>query len=232
MIRSCAATLAMLVCVDGLASYVTAILRVFRHKLQGRRGRPRLVVEEDLLVGQVIKRRQGRRVVEVVRRVVRGSAEAIAAVVARTATGSGINTAYLERLNATFRAHLTPLVRRGRALLHQEPRLAAGMWLVGCAYNFGWDHDSLRVATPANSGRKWQGRTPAMAAGLTERRWELGELLATRLPPARWKAPRKRARLQRRRATPLPAMPYAVAPVTISSHCLSIMTVTPTTSSR
>jgi len=209
MIRRCAASLAVLVCVDGLASYVTAFLRVFRHKVQGRRGRPRLVVDEGLLLGQVVKRRQGRRVVAVARRVVRGSAEAIAAVLARTGTGTGINTAYIERLNATFRAHLTPLVRRGRALLHQEPRVAAGMWLVGCAYNFCWEHDSLRVAAPAGSGRKWQGRTPAMAAGLTERRWGFKELLTTRLPPARWKAPRKRGRRRRRRAMPLPAMPCA-----------------------
>jgi transposase-like protein len=40
MIRSCARSLAILVCVDGLASYVTAFLRVFRHPVQtGRRGR-------------------------------------------------------------------------------------------------------------------------------------------------------------------------------------------------
>ena len=198
MVRSCVKSLAILVCVDGLASYVTAFLRVFRHKVFGRCGRPRLVVEPGLLIGQVIKRYSGRRLVEVVRRVVRGSGEAIGRVLARTGTGTGINTAYIERLNATFRASLTGLVRRGRALLHEESQLRAGMYLVGCAYNFCWEHDSLRVATPEGASRKWSGQTPAMAAGLTDHCWSLAEVLQLRLPPTVWKAPRKRARRRRR----------------------------------
>jgi hypothetical protein len=41
MVRACARTLAIMVCVDGLASYVTACLRVFRSPVRtGRRGRP------------------------------------------------------------------------------------------------------------------------------------------------------------------------------------------------
>ena len=47
LVRSCARSLAMLVCVDGLASYVTAFRRVFRHPVRtGRRGRPRLVLDQ------------------------------------------------------------------------------------------------------------------------------------------------------------------------------------------
>jgi transposase-like protein len=138
MVRSCASSLAMLVCVDGLASYVTAFVNGFRRQLprDGRPGRPQLLVEPGLLIGQVIKRYRGRRVVEVTRRVVRGSAAAIAAVLARTGTGAGINTAYIERLNATFRSRWTPLARRGRALARREAGVSAGMYLVGCAYNF------------------------------------------------------------------------------------------------
>jgi hypothetical protein len=207
MVRSCARSLAMLVCVDGLASYVTAFVKGFRHKQprDGRPGRPQLLAEPGLLIGQVIKRYSGRRVVEVTRRVVRGSAAAIAAVLARTGTGTGINTAYIERLNATFRARWTPLVRRGRALV-RERSVEAGMYLVGCTYNFCWEHESLRVAAPAGSGRQWEGRTPAMAAGLTDHRWELREVLGERLPPAQWKAPRRRPRRRRPTATAAPAM--------------------------
>src|SRR5437868_6776557 len=77
----------------------------------------------------------------VVRRVLRGSAWARAEVRRRTGTGQEINTSYLERLHATFRAQRTGLVRRGRALRHEEGRLAAGRYLGGCAYNFCWGQD-------------------------------------------------------------------------------------------
>jgi hypothetical protein len=166
LVRSCARTLAILVCVAGLASYVTAVWRVFQHPVYtGHRGRPRLVVEKGLLVGQAVKRYVRRRVVSVERRVVRGSTKAVAGVLAASESGTAINTAYIERLNATFRPSLAPLGRRRRAVVHTEAALTAGRWLVGCAYNFCWLHGRLRGAAPAGACWKWQERTP---------RWLLG----------------------------------------------------------
>jgi hypothetical protein len=72
------------------------------------------------------------------------------------------------------------------------------MWLVGCSYNFCWEHDSLRIRALAGSVRQWQGRTPAMTAGLTDHRWELREVLGERLPPGHGKAPRREPRRHRR----------------------------------
>lgn len=195
MVRSCALSLAILVCVDGLASYVTAFLRVFRNPVHtGRRGRPRLVLEKGLLLGQVIKQYAKRRVVSVTQRVVRGTGEAIDAVLEATGGGKGINTAYIERLNATFRSALVPMVRRGRAILHKESVLSAGMYMVGCAYNFVWCHDSLRLAAPEGSGHRWLERTPAMAAGLTDHPWTMTELLTYQVPLPAWVAPKRRGR--------------------------------------
>jgi transposase-like protein len=195
MIRACGRSLAILVCVDGLASYVTAFLRVFRQPVRTRRrGRPRLVLEAGLLIGQVVKRYVRRRVVDVERRVVRGTAEAITAVLAATGGGTGINTAYIERLNATFRSALAVLARRGRAIAHTEAVLTAGMWLVGGTYNFCWLHDSLRIAAPRGAPWKWQERTPAMAAGLTDHRWTMRELLRYQVPLPPWVAPQRRGR--------------------------------------
>ena len=169
-VRACASSLAILVGVDGLASYVTAFLRVFREPVRtGRRGRPHLVVEPGLLIGQVVKRYARRHVISTSQRVVRGTAQAIGAVLEETATGTGIHTSYIERLNATFRSHLAPLVRRGRAIAHTRATLEAGMWLVGTSYNLIWRHDSLRLELPTGSGRAWLERTPAMAAGVTSR---------------------------------------------------------------
>jgi transposase-like protein len=57
VVRACARSPAMLVGVDGLASEVTACLRVCRHPVcTGRRGRRRVVLERGWLVGQVVKR--------------------------------------------------------------------------------------------------------------------------------------------------------------------------------
>jgi transposase-like protein len=194
-VRACARTGALLICVDGLCSYVTAFGRVFRQPVRtGRRGRPRLVAEPGLLLGQVIKQYAQRRVVSTACRVVRGTPEAIAAALAATAGGTQINTAYIERLNATFRGALAPLVRRGRALLHQPGRLTAAMYLVGTAYNFCWTHESLRVAAPPGTGRKWQFCTPAMAASLTDHCWTMTELMHYQVPLPAWVAPKRRGR--------------------------------------
>jgi transposase-like protein len=203
LIRACGHSLAILVCVDGLASYVTAFRRVFRQPVRtGHRGRPRLVEEPGLLLGQLVKRYARRRVVCVERRVVQGTEAAIAAVLAATHSGTGINTADIERLNATFRASLVPLVRRGRAIAHTEAVVTAGMWLVGCAYNFCWLQTSLRVRAPEGASWKWQERTPAMAAGLTHHRWTMRALLRYQVPIPPWVAPKRRGRPSKR-AQPL-----------------------------
>src|SRR3954466_5560294 len=194
-VRACAATPAILVCVDGLASYVTAFPKVFRQPIHtGRRGRPPLVLPDGFQFAQVVKHSAKRHVIGVTRRVVRGTLEGIEAVLTATATGTVISTAYIERLNATFRAHLAPLTRRGRAITHTEAALTAGMWLVGTAYNFCWPHDSLRLLAPPGAPRKWHERTPAMAAGLTDHPWTIGELLRFQIPLPRWVPPTRRGR--------------------------------------
>jgi hypothetical protein len=198
-VRACAVTPAILVCVDGLASYVTAFLKRFRQPIYtGRRGRPRLVLPEGFQFAQVVKHSAKRHVIGVTRRVLHGTLAGIEAVLTATATGTVINTAYIERLNATFRAHLAPLTRRGRAIARTEAALTAGMWLVGTAYNFCWPHDSLRQLAPDHAPRKWLCRTPAMAADLTDHCWSLGELLRFQIPLPRWVPPKPRGRPPRR----------------------------------
>lgn len=198
-VRQCALTLAILVCVDGLASYVTAFRRVFRYPVRtGRQGRPRLIPEKGLLIGQVVKQYAQRHVVSVAKRVVCGTPEAIASVLAATGGGKGINTSYIERLNATFRGVMVPLVRRGRAIAHKQEMLRVGMYLVGCVYNFCWYHESLRMVAPDGARRKWQEQTPAMAAGLTDHCWSMLELLRYQVPPPPWVPPKRRGRPPKR----------------------------------
>ena len=213
-VRACARRLDILVCVDGLSSYVTAFRCAFRVPVRtGRPGRPRLVLPDGFLLGQVVKQYAQRRVIGVRQRVVAGTAAAITTALAATHSGTTINTAYIERLNATFRSRLVPLVRRGRAIARTQAALTAGMWLVGCTYNFCWCHDSLRLAAPAGSGHRWQERTPAMAAGLTDHPWTISELLHYRVPLPVGVAPKRRGRPPTAaRASSVATLPPTLAP--------------------
>lgn len=198
-IKECGSVAQILLCTDGLACYAKQALLIFREASRtGRVGRPRLILPEGVMVARVKKRYERRRVVEVVREVVRGAEEAVQERLMETQRSltALINTAYVERLNATFRARLAPLVRRSRAGVHEQGTLEAGMWLVGTCYNFLWAHRSLRQERGGGgeepSASKWIERTPAQAAGLTDHRWTLEELMSFVVVPAR--IPKRRGR--------------------------------------
>ncbi len=177
-VKACALPAPLLVCVDGFAAYVRQVRRMVRspEPRAGRRGRCRLREWPGLVIGQVVKQRQAGHVVGVTRRLAHGTA----AWAARLLNGGTIQTAYIERLNGTFRARLTALARCTRAGGRTVARLERGMWLVGTLYNFCTPHGSLR-----------QGKTPAMAAGITDHCWRVDELLHYRVPPAVWRPPKK-----------------------------------------
>jgi transposase-like protein/IS1 family transposase len=184
----------LLICSDGLCSYVRAAREAFRdHVVTGRRGRQPRRVWGRLLIAQVVKRYDNHRVVAVERRVVHGRAEQAEKARAASSGEGVINTAYIERLNGTFRERLASLARRTRAVARTVVRLEAGMGWVGAVYNFCTPHASLRE----RAGKAMRDRTPAMTAGLTRRCWSVRELLLYQVPPARWTSPRKRGRRSR-----------------------------------
>lgn len=193
-IRAIALCRPLLLAVDGLSTYVTAFRLAFRSKLprrSGQGGRCKLIAWPDIAIVQVIKQR-GQAVFTVERRIVQGGQEMVEGLIQATQKGIGkINTAYIERLNATFRQRLNHLVRRTRTLAHRSDTLVAGMYLVGCFYNFCDYHHSLRLKLLVGShgGYRWVQRTPAIAAQLTDHRWTPAELLTFRVPPPRWKLP-------------------------------------------
>ncbi len=188
LVAACALVAPLLVVVDGFSSYVEAVRRAFRTREQrGGRGAPRKVPWPELCIGQVVKQYAGKRVVGVTRRLRQGSSAMAMRLLAQTPGCLMLNTAYIERLNGTFRARLAPLARRTHHLVHRKELLHAGMYLVGALYNFCTYHASLALA---NS----QQRTPAMAAGITDHRWTVQELLWHRVPPPRWQPPKQRGR--------------------------------------
>ncbi len=171
---------------DGLAEYGRAILTHFGHwqerqSERGRRLKPRWMPLAVLDYAQVVKKRLRRRVVRVDRRMIYGSLERTKAILARH--GWQINTAFIERFNLTFRHHVPALGRRVNTLAKTEEGLRRQCLLAQAYYNFTLPHRSLRLAVTGSSTRKWQPRTPAMAAGATDRILSLEELLRFRVPP-------------------------------------------------
>lgn len=198
-VRGCATALCagILFCTDGLKAYIRAIRAVFRERVaSGNVGRPRLVMWKRIFIAQSVKQKEAGRVVGIERRVVEGSLSEVEAMIERTQGKGVINTAFIERLNATFRQCLATLVRRGRAIARRSKTLEAGMYLVGTVYNFCCEHKSLRIAGLIG-GHKWLERTPAMAAGITEHRWTITELLSYHIAPPAWTPPKRRGRPSR-----------------------------------
>jgi hypothetical protein len=186
-VRRCALPRPLLVCTDGLSAYVRAVREAFRDPVPtGAQGRPRLRPWRNICIAQVVKRYAQRCVVEIERRIVDGTPARVETLRRRSQGDGVINTAYIERLNATFRERLASLTRRGRALARHTLTLRHGMYLIGTVYNFCTPHESLCVA-----GGK---QTPAMAAGITHHCWTVQELLSFHVPPSRWTPPTQRGR--------------------------------------
>jgi transposase-like protein len=195
-VKACALCRPLLFCVDGFCAYVGAIRAVFRTPVRtGKVGRPVLHPWNGLCIAQVIKQHAQKRVVGIERHLVQGLAAQVEALLQQTQGGGQINTAYIERLNATFRSRLSLLVRRSRALARQSQALHPAMYLMGTIYNFCTYHTSLRVAIhlPGNR-RRWARRTPAIAAGITDHLWTVEELLSFQVPLPPWAPPKRRGR--------------------------------------
>lgn len=178
MVRRAALEGPLLVIFDGFAGYRTAFKNAFRTPLRTqKRGRPRLIIWKDLVLVQQVK--QSKLV-----RLVHGTWQGFLAQWSPL-HGGVVSTSYIERLNATFRQRLSVLARRTRHLSRCGEALESALYLMGSVYNFCTIHQSL-------------AQTPAMAAGLVDRRWSVARLLWHRVPPARWRPPRHRGPLSKR----------------------------------
>ena len=183
-VRRCAACLRpLLVVTDGWSAYPGSIRRAFREKVKRTQGvgRACLQVWPQLHIGTVIKRTQHKRVVEVTRRMASGLLAQAEKLLRLSQGGSVLNTAFIERLNGTFRERLASLTRKSRHAARRLQALETGMYFIGCTYNFCCAHHELSKAT--HWGRAC---TPAMASGLTDHVWRVGELLIYKVAPPPW----------------------------------------------
>ena len=170
---------------DGLAQYEVALLKRWHMEVPyprtGRRGRPRKPAQiplPELRYGQVVKQRDGRRLVSVTRRVVYGTPAEI--------DPRQISTSLIERLNLTLRQENAALSRKTLAFAKDEDELRAHLALQVAYCNLVRPHLSLRHRLPhpirirGRTRRHWEKRTPAMAASITDRVWTLRDLLTYR----------------------------------------------------
>jgi IS1 family transposase/transposase-like protein len=187
---------------DGFGEYLTALVTHYgrwvqpqRRQAKGPQPKPRWMPRPGLLYAQVVKRYRRRRIVGVKHRVIFGAAEAIESILAKR--GWKINSAFVERLNLDFRQHVAAIGRRVNTLCKHEVGLRQQLALFHTYHNFVLPHASLRLPVPefetiSKTGaiKRWQARTPAMAAGLTDHVWSLREVLLYRVPP--WPLPQVR----------------------------------------
>jgi transposase-like protein len=189
-VRRGAAPRPLLVWIDGLNAYVRAIRETCRDPVRtGAHGRPRQQSWKNVCMAQVVKRDAPRRVIDVERRMVDGTPARVEMLRRRSQGPGVINTASIERRNATFRERWAALTRRGRALARRPLTRHHGMYLVGTVDNFCTPHKRLCHAREAT--------TPAMAAAITDHCWTVQAWLSFHVPPPRWTPPKRRGRPSR-----------------------------------
>jgi IS1 family transposase/transposase-like protein len=166
-----------LITTDEYAPYQGAILEAFGEEVvpprTGRPGRPRepyKVAPKGLCFATVHKVRKKGRVVDVVRRVVFGTAAGVEAALADSRASGTINTAFVERHHGTDRNRNARKVRKTYCFSKDWWIHRAVTFFTMYSYNFCWPVRTLRT-------KAGEDRTPAMVAKLTDHLWSLAEWL-------------------------------------------------------
>jgi hypothetical protein len=183
-----------LVTTDEYSAYPTALLRTYgvpkealelsvREKKElDYAAMPAVYFPEEINHATVHKEREGGRVVKVEKRITRGSKKAVDAAVARGSTAPTINVSYVERCHGTQRHFNARKARKVYTFSKELVFHIALTWLCVVYYNFGWAVRTLRQQVQAKPPR-YQPRTPAMVAGLTDHQWALKEIVTRPLFP-------------------------------------------------
>ena len=150
--------------------------RVPPYKGMGRRPTKKRPVDGWQYLQMVKQRDERGRVVGTKLRVIFGDEEEVLAKL-------GHSTAYIERTHLTMRQMNGRLMRKGLGfskLLSMHKAQATWQDIV---YNLGRTVKTLREEVQGDSSRRWLPRTPAMAAGLTDHRWTVKELVTAIVLP-------------------------------------------------
>ena len=169
---------------DGEHSYQTLFPKLFgtpyrpsRNGNRGRRPSLRYRTSRRQAHVRIIKKRQGKRLVEVSVQLAHGSQKRLTRELQRLNYNQP-NTSAVERRNGTARRMDAFSVRKSLAFARRpESRNANGAWAM-TVYNWSRANRSLRKPLPTPQGRKlYEQRSPAMAAGLTDSLWSIEDIL-------------------------------------------------------
>jgi len=164
---------------DELPHYKAAILEEY-HTLKefektGKRGRPKKLAKEidpEIDYAIVHKTRTNGKIVKVETKIVFGTEESVAKKLERSVSKT-INTAYIERSNGTLRLYDSNLQRKTLKFAKEKKLLESKVGIIIAYYNFVKVHCTLS----RNEDKSFTARTPAVAAGLTEKPWTIKYLL-------------------------------------------------------
>jgi len=170
---------------DELPHYRDTLLEMYHSVVTpeptGWPGRPQLPFKRilpDVDYATVHKTRENGRVVCVGTRVIFGKKKRILERLADTPSKT-INTSFVERSNTDWRLWDAHLCRKSLTFAKSLRWFAAKFAIVVSVYNFVRPHESL---SRDKITRKFVPKTPAMAAGIADRPWCLGELLSLPMP--------------------------------------------------
>lgn len=177
---------------DGEHSYKTLFPKIFGTPYQpqrkgdrGRQPKVRYRIGRRQAHVQIVKRHQGRRLVEVSVELAHGSNKRLERELHRLGYNQP-NTSAIERRNGTARRMDAFSVRKSLAFARRpDSRDANGSWAM-TVYNWVREHRSLKRLLPQPIGkRKYEKRSPAMAAGLTDFIWSVEAILRYQPFPAK-----------------------------------------------
>jgi hypothetical protein len=159
--------------------YREAILRAYGvEATPKRRGRPAnapgKVAPAWLCYAVAHKVRRLGRVVEVIIRLIYGTAALLAGALSASTASQQVNVSFLERQHLTDRHRNARKARKTYRFSKSWEAHVAATYLTLYTYNFCWPVRTLRIRT---TDEAWQRRTPAMAAGLADHVWSLAEWL-------------------------------------------------------
>ncbi len=156
---------------DGLRSYFYALTAHFGSWFRPPKARTdHWQPSADLHYGQFVKRKNKRHVTFTHTRMLWGKRHALFARLREAGLLPLIQTAFVERVNLTFRQSVAALSRRTWAYAPTERHLLLHCEWFRLYYHFARAHESLALEGPGLK-RRFRSHSPAMALDLTDHLW-------------------------------------------------------------